>query len=226
MILLEFKNVSLCYDEIMVLESIDLSISSGQILTIMGPNGSGKTSLLRAMGGIIKDYTGQIIRSKKLTVSYMPQKIALNSFIPICVKDLLLLTYHKDDDFFYKIMDHMEIMSIMDYQIHDISIGQLQRVFFARCVLSGANLIILDEPVSSMDIKSRDCFYGLIHFVRDEFNCSIVIASHDLHCVMQNTDEVVCIDKKIQCCGKPDEVESFMMGYFGKSVVPYRHRHK
>ena len=224
-VLLKLKQVSLLYEQNTVLSDIDLSIFAGQILTIMGANGSGKTSLLRVIVGIIRSYTGMIIRQPSLTLSYMPQKLEVNGFVPVQVKDFLLIGYGNEDEFFLELVSRMEIGPILFSQMSEISMGQLQRVFLVRCILSRAQLVVLDEPVSNMDLRSRKVLYDFIRFARDVLGCGVIITSHDLHCVMENTDRVVCMNKKIECSGSPVDVEDFVFKYLDPEVIPYHHRH-
>ena len=219
------QDLNFSYGKKRVLQDINLKINTGEILTIIGPNGSGKTSLLRILAGIIKIKNPQIIRRKNLKISYMPQSIRFDPILPITVGHFLSLSNDKKQ--IKKIAVEIGIENILDKQIYEISGGELQRVLFANCILAEPQLMILDEPVSNMDIKSADSFYRLIAKLQKKNNCSIVMTSHDLYVVMKNTDRVICLDNTIHCQGKPHEVytNKEFIRLFGKSVALYEHDH-
>ncbi len=221
--IVELKNLNLKYGNHNVLENVNLKIKDDEIITIVGPNGSGKTSLLLCLAGIIKINRSCYTRKSNLVISYMPQNIGFDPVLPITVFSFLCLTKTKDK--IYSIAEEVGIEDILERQMYELSGGEIQRVLLANCLLAQPQLMILDEPVSNMDINSAKQFYKLISKFRDSTNCSIVMASHDLYVVMKNTDRVICLDGKIHCEGKPHEVSinKEFVNMFGSNFTIYEH---
>lgn len=211
-------------DKALVLQDINLEIYQGEIITIIGPNGSGKTTLLSILAGIIK--TNKVHINTQLTTAYMPQYIKFDATLPINVFKFLSLSHPQERIF--SILEKLEIADIIYSQMYELSGGELQKVLFANCLLAQPNIMILDEPVSSMDINSSSLFYTLLAKFRACSNCTIVMASHDLYVVMKNTDRVICLNKKIHCEGKPNEivVHNEFINLFGKNITLYEHHHQ
>ncbi|MBQ4874914.1 MAG: metal ABC transporter ATP-binding protein [Rickettsiaceae bacterium H1] len=223
--IIEVKNLNFAFGKLKILENIDLNIRKGEIITIIGPNGSGKTSLLSILAGITPIKHECYKKKKGVTISYMPQKITFDKVLPITVKEFLYLTVNKNQ--INEIAEELNITKILDKQVYEISGGELQRVLLANCLLAKPQVMILDEPISSMDINSATLFYKLISDFRLRTGCSIVMASHDLYVVMKNTDRVICLNGKIQCEGKPNEIISHkkFINLFGENVAFYQHHH-
>ena len=223
--IIEIKNLNFYRNKLKILENINLSIREGEIVTIIGPNGGGKTSLLSILAGIIAIKNNHYVRKKNIVISYMPQNIRLNPTLPITVASFLYLTNSKRK--IHEISEELNVTQILDKQIHQISSGELQRVMLANCFLAEPQLMILDEPVSNMDINSAKLFYRLISNFNIKTNCSIVMASHDLYVVMKGTDSVICLDRKIRCAGKANEIVSHQefISLFGENVALYKHHH-
>lgn len=204
-ILLNVKNLSITLDETNIIDNINFSISKGQILTIIGPNGSGKTTLVKALIGIINPNNGTIKKHTGLKIGYMPQHIALNRNIPIRVIDFLELEIVNKINASYlkSIIKELKLEHILNTNLRKLSGGEMQRVLLSKALLLNPDLLILDEPTSSLDINSQIEFYQLIEKLRNEKNMSIIIVSHDLHMVMKKSDYVICLNHHICCEGTP-----------------------
>lgn len=224
--ILEVKKLDFYRGKLKILNNINLSIRAGEIVTIVGPNGSGKTSLLSILAGIIPVSQTCYSINKGLVIGYMPQNINFDPVLPITVLDFLCLINSQDN--IGEIAQEVGIVKILDKNIYEISRGELQRVLLANCLMREPQLMILDEPVSSMDINSSTLFYNLISSFCNRTNCSIIMASHDLYVVMKNTDRVLCLDGKICCEGKPHEIVTHkeFINLFGKNIALYEHDHE
>ena len=237
--LLELKNISLKINENTILENISLTLNRGEITTLIGINGGGKTSLARIIIGAIKPSSGNIYKHKKLKIGHMPQKINIGKTIPMDVLEFINLTNKKKLPENFKIWsERLKINDILHYQIHDISGGQLQKVLFLQSICSENDILILDEPTQYMDINAVNEFYKIVNEFRKINNCAILLISHDLHMVMQKTDMVYCINKHLCCYGKPEHINQHpeylsLLGsgelYQHKNIVSeisfYSHRH-
>lgn len=216
----------------MILRDIDLTLYAGDIVTIIGPNGGGKTSLAKIILGIKKPTSGKIERKKGLSIGYMPQKINLNPMVPISVQEFLLLNKGAVDYNLSKIMFANDIKSILTKQITDLSGGELQRVLFSRALMGDPDLLILDEPIQGLDVNGQKEFYSMIDRVRSEFKKSIIMISHDLYTVMSSSDSVMCLNQTVHCSGKPHGIKSEksykdLFKLDGAEVIStYAHKHK
>lgn len=205
---LKIENLTLEYNNQKILENISISIKKGSVTTILGPNGGGKTSLVKAIVGINKKYTGNIVFADNIKVSYMPQSFDINSLMPITVEYFLLNSSLKkvNQPTFEKVVKLVGIENILQHQVLEISAGQTQLMLLARCLIMESNFIVLDEPVSSMDVHARARFYNIIsEIVRERF-ISVLMTSHDLKSVLQISDYVACIKNSCYFQGKPNEI--------------------
>lgn len=201
-------SITLFYGNRKVIDNVSLYVSSGEIVTILGPNGGGKTSLLRVLVGLTKSCVGSVTHAKDLVIAYMPQNFKANSFMPMTVEYLLLNTCwgRGIEPALDDVMKYMDISRLLQRQITELSAGEMQLVLLARCMIMKPNLIALDEPVSCMDIEAKNSFYRLISRLVAEFNIGVIMTSHDLHCVMICSDRVICINRSIRCEGTPQEI--------------------
>lgn len=223
--LINLKEVNLSNGRLV---DINLSIFDNEVITIIGPNGGGKTSLLKLIANIEKPLSGNIVLRKECRISYMPQRIRFDSMLPMTVKNFLQINNYGicDKDIEY-VIEKVDIKNVINTQVNIISSGQLQKVLFAKCILMKPDVMLLDEPVSNLDIKAQDNFYTILEDVRSEKKCTVIMASHDLHIVMNRTDKVICLNNRISCQGTIKDVEYHkeFIHLFGKNLVPYRHYH-
>lgn len=207
---LKIENLALTYDNKKVLDSINISIEKGDVVTILGPNGGGKTSLVKVVAGINQNYTGSIIFSDDIKISYMPQNFSISNLMPITVEYFLSNSFSKklkkNQSIITKVVELVGISNILKNQVLEISAGQTQLLLLARCLIAEPDLIILDEPVSAMDINARAKFYDIIGEIAKKRSISILMTSHDLSSVVPCSDYIICINHAIYCQGKPDEI--------------------
>lgn len=208
--ILNIKNLVLAYDNKKVLDDISISVNRGDIVTILGPNGGGKTSLVKVIAGINKSCAGSIVFADGIKISYMPQNFSINNLIPITVEYFLLNSFStklkKNQSVIAEVVELVGISSILKNQVLEISAGQTQLLLFARCLIAEPDLIILDEPVSAMDISARTKFYNIISEIAKKRLISIFMTSHDLNSVAPCSDYIICINNTIYCQGRPDEI--------------------
>lgn len=191
-----------------VLAGVNLGIEPGEIVTIVGPNGSGKTSLLKVLIGAIKPTTGQVERHPDLRLGYVPQRLHVEAMLPMTVSRFLSLPQKKSA---HDITDALKMAGVPDIeqqQIMGLSGGQFQRILLARAMLDRPNLLLLDEATQGLDQVGIADFYRHIERIRQETNCAVLMVSHDLNIVMRQTDRVICLNKHICCQGEPDHVSA------------------
>ena len=231
--ILKLENLSLNIDGNQILDQISFTMPQGKIVTIIGPNGSGKTSLARCILKLIEPTTGTIWFKPKLRIGYMPQRITLNPNLPLTVLDFLRLEikYKISKKLLYNIIEEIGVNDILTTPLQKISGGEMQRVLLARALLTKPDLLILDEPVQGVDVNGQVEFYKLIDKLRLEKRLSILIISHDLHMVMKTTDYVICLNHHICCQGTTSFVnqQQNFQELFGLEALStfstYQHRH-
>ena len=225
--ILSFNNIYKNHNGNRVLDNISFCIDTNQITTLVGPNGAGKTTIAKLILGITKPDRGEVIKSKNITLSYLPQKYNINPLLPLRVLDLLALYnpqyVHKD---LVKLMNHFAQIDSLKYkQILDLSGGQLQKICIAAAILSTRDLTVLDEPTQSLDYDSEKQFYQLIREVKNNYNITFFIISHDLHMVAKSSDKVICLNNHICCSGDAERFDS-IEGEFALYKHQHNHIHK
>ncbi len=215
-----------------VLSDISLNIVRGEIMTLIGPNGCGKSTLIKVLLGLVEADSGDIRRQRGLRIGYMPQRLSLDQRMPLTVTGFLSLTRHAtsaDIDYW---LERLNISTLAPLSVHDLSGGEWQRVLLVRALLMKPDILVLDEPVQGVDVQGQMELYQLIPQLRDELNCAVLMVSHDLHLVMAATDEVICLNGHVCCSGHPDQVsvDPAYLQLFGNRAQPpliahYTHHH-
>ena len=231
MALVTVENLDIRYGSNTVLSGVDLVIEPGEIVTIVGPNGSGKTSLLRALVGAVPPAKGRIVRSRGLRLGYVPQRLHVDRTLPITVERFLRLPRRRSRADCREALDRAGVPELAGRQMSGLSGGQFQRVLLARALLDRPHLLLLDEPTQGLDQPGSAAFYRLIAEVRRETGAAIVMNSHELHVVMAASDRVICLNGHVCCEGTPEVVSSapeyralFGTGT-GGALALYRHEH-
>ena len=231
MSLLSIEDLSIRYGANTVLSGVSLRIEPGEIVTIVGPNGSGKTSLLRAIIGAAQPATGHIRQSDGLRIGYVPQKLHIDPTLPITVERFLRLPNRVDRRACEAALADAGVPDLLPRQMSALSGGQFQRVLLARALLSRPHLLLLDEATQGLDQPGSAAFYRRIEQLRHDTGCAVLMISHELHVVMSASDRVVCLNGHICCQGTPEVVSSapeyralFGTGT-GGALALYRHDH-
>lgn len=227
--LISIQDLNINFKESKILKNINFDIYPKQIITIIGPNGAGKSTLIKAILGFIQPNSGKITKHSNLKIGYVPQKISFSEQIPITVLKFLKLN-NKDITPYDHINHQLNITSLLNKSIHQISGGELQRVLLAKALYSNPNLLILDEPTNNIDLNGQAEFYKLCTYLQQQLNCAILMASHDLHIVMSGTNSVICLNQHICCHGLPTMVSqnSEFIKLFGNHMAKlaiYHHHH-
>lgn len=214
-----------------ILQRISLALEAGQITTLIGPNGSGKTSLVRLLLGLHRPDGGRIERQPGLQLGYMPQKLHIEPTLPLTVRRFLQLGTRADDKTLRAALAEVRADHLLQSPMQQISGGETQRVLLARALLRQPQLLILDEPVQGVDINGQLELYELIAGLRDRLGCGVFMVSHDLHLVMASTDQVICLNHHVCCSGHPEQVSTdpSFIELFGRrgaqNLALYSHHH-
>lgn len=229
--LIKTRSLTIVLNGHTVLENVDFSIDLGEIVTVVGPNGSGKTSLLRAIIGALKPRSGTVSQAPDLTIGYVPQSLHIDETLPITVSRFLSLPIKRSSDSVLKSLEQAGVSGLGLRQLKSLSGGQFQRVLLARALMEKPKLLILDEPTQGLDQSGSVNFYKQIEQLRSELGCAVLMVSHELHVVMSTSDRVICLNGHVCCHGTPDVVASapeyralFGQGTDG-ALAMYRHDH-
>ena len=231
MILIEAQGIAVRQGRTQVLDGVSLSVSRGEIVTIVGPNGSGKSTLLRALIGALKPNRGKVRRAEGLRIGYVPQKLHIDPSLPMTVRRFLDLPHRVAEDEARSALERAGVAGVAHRQMSDLSGGQFQRVLLARAILINPDILMLDEPTQGLDQPGQAAFYRQIEDVRARLGCAVLMVSHELHVVMSASDRVICLNGHICCEGTPEVVraapayrELFGTGT-GGALALYRHEH-
>jgi zinc/manganese transport system ATP-binding protein/zinc transport system ATP-binding protein len=221
--LVELEGVSVSYGGPAVLEDVTLRIEAGALVGVVGPSGAGKTTLLRAIVGGVPNLRGTVRvggevveRGRTPRVGWVPQLETVDWHFPATVREVVLMgrwssrtwiprTSRHDRLDADRILERLGIGGLGDRQIRELSGGQQQRVFLARALIADPLLLLLDEPTSGVDLKTRD---EVLHLLADlnAQGTTIVLTTHELNAVAAHLPWVVCVNRTVIAAGDPDRV--------------------
>lgn len=227
--LLKITNACVNFSGRKVLDSVSLSIQENEIITIIGPNGAGKTTLVKIILGLQSPNSGILTRKSGISIGYMPQKLHIESSMPLSVYRFLSLSGAKISEIDNSLRK-TGVFSAKHSPLKSVSGGEMQRILLARALLCCPDLLVLDEPVQGVDINGQSELYHLISEIKCELNCSVLMVSHDLHLVMAATDKVICLNGHICCSGHPHQVTKHpaylkLFGQKFEELAIYKHQH-
>jgi zinc transport system ATP-binding protein len=229
-LLVNLENAGVYKSPKWLIRGVSLEVRRGQIVTLIGPNGSGKTTTAKMVLSILEPDEGSMKRYTD-KIAYVPQKINIDWTMPLRVVDFMRLTNNLSDNEVSESLNQTGVEKLFKEQIHGLSGGEFQRVLLARAIAKKPELLVLDEPVQGVDFNGEVDLYNIIKNISANLNCGILLVSHDLHFVMSATDHVVCLNGHICCSGKPSAVikDKAYIELFGehrsKTLTYYQHDH-
>lgn len=204
-LLIDIKNLNAGYDRKVVLRDVSLSIYQNDFLGIIGPNGGGKTTLIKLILGVLKPFSGSIDYKKNIKeqIGYMPQINSIDKKFPILVREVVEsglmsernLNKSEKEDRTNRTLKEVGIEALADRPIGELSGGQWQRTLLGRAIISEPELLILDEPNSYIDKRFESHFYQLLQEINK--NTAIVLISHDVGTLVSMVRNVACVNETL-----------------------------
>ena len=204
-LLVKLENAGVYRSSKWLVRGISLEINQGQIVTLIGPNGSGKTTTAKMILNILNTDEG-LVTGNANKMAYVPQKINIDWTMPLRVIDFMKITSNLNNTQINESLTMTGVDKLLYNQIHSLSGGEFQRVLIARAIAKKPDLLVLDEPVQGVDFNGEIALYNLIKEISVNLNCGILLISHDMHFVMSTTDHVICLNGHICCSGSPSNV--------------------
>ena len=204
----EVKNLYFKYDKELILENINFTLKDKEFMAIIGPNGGGKSTLLKLLLGFLKPLKGEIKiygkspKENSHIIGYVPQHTNFNLDIPITVFDIVMQGRLSKGKFFYnkedkqivnEILHNLGIYELKERKIKDLSGGQRQKVLIARALAVKPNIIMMDEPTSAIDINGQKEILDLI----ESLDITRLVVSHDIKILLRKVDKIAYVNKKM-----------------------------
>lgn len=245
--IIELNNISFSYNNTLVLDKITLTIHKGDYLGIIGPNGGGKTTLLKIILGLLKPLSGEmrifgnecLCNRERSKLGYVPQKAThFDPLFPATVYEVVAMgRYGKnglmrslnnnDHELIKKSLRQVDMLDSKDRLIGQLSSGQQQRVFIARALSGQPEVIFLDEPTVGVDVKTQEEFYALLKQLNQEYGLTLILVSHDIDVIANEVTELACINQTSVYHGKPKEFikGDYLQKLYGKNIRQILHNH-
>lgn len=223
--IIDIKGLDFSYSKEMVLHNVDISVDKSDFIVVIGPNGGGKTTLLKLILGLLKPDRGTVLVDGKSPkdgasiIGYVPQDVHINRRFPITALDVVLMgkldpksrlkrETAKDREEALEALGRMNMASYANKKIGELSGGQRQRVYIARALVTKPKLLLLDEPTASIDAKGQTEFYNLLKVLNKDI--PILMVSHDILVVSRYVKSVACVNKYLHYHGKAEITEDML----------------
>ena len=244
--LVEVRDVTFGYGREVVLDHVRLDIQGNDFLAIIGPNGGGKTTLLKVMLGLLRPWSGEVVwrlpsgGDPRGRVGYVPQFSTFDKDFPLRIQDMVLMgrlgrrsllrPYGREDRAAAdRVLERMALRSVARSHVSEISGGQLQRALIARALVADPEILFLDEPTASIDAESRETLRDLL--VDLNRSIPVVVVTHDVTSLASMVRRIACINRKLFYHGDPELSLEVMEEVYGCPVelvthgVPHRVLH-
>tara|TARA_B100001750_G_scaffold49740_1_gene37695 strand:- start:4038 stop:4748 length:711 start_codon:yes stop_codon:yes gene_type:complete len=205
--MIELEGVNVIRNKNLILDNISLTINDTDFLGLLGPSGSGKTTLLKVMSGLIIPDTGKVTyyTSKKPKIGYLPQTLPSLPNSPATVMEIISSGFNSkpftnNNEKIISMAKEMAIDHLLDLKITQLSGGQIQLIFLIRALIDSPDIIILDEPSSSIDTKSQSKIFQILTNVNKNL-IPVVFSSHDTFAITNSANRIACINKKLDYHG-------------------------
>jgi len=237
---IEITNLAFSYDEVPVLEDVNLKVDRGEFATIVGPNGGGKTTLLKLLLGILKPVQGKITvlgsppQKARLKVGYMPQHTDLDPQFPVTVMDVVMLgrlgrrfggRYSKKDrQLAWKALEEVQLEPTARTLFSRLSGGQKQRALIARALCCNPEMLLLDEPTANIDPEVEENLLAILQELNQRM--TILLVSHDMGFVSRVVKSVICVNRRVLIHPTSRMDGTLIKDVYGDDYCMVRHDHR
>ncbi len=217
--IISLSHVWVWLGDALALQDVSLDIERGRFVGLMGPNGGGKTTLIKTIVGLIKPDRGRVAVDvpRGRPIGYVPQEEYIDPEFPATAYDVvemglygcLGVTARISDEHRARVLEALDLVGLghlAGRRIGALSGGQKQRVSIARAVVARPDLLLLDEPTTGVDANARDDFFRTLRGLRETLSLTIILASHDIEVVPAEVDEVICINQRVFVHAAPEEI--------------------
>jgi len=222
------NNIFFQYEETPILENVSFVIAPGEFVGVFGPNGGGKTTLLKLLLGFLKPQRGSIEilgtspKNAREKIGYVPQISHLDRQFPITVLEVVMMgcldkspwhSYTKDaKEKARAALQEVGMLDFQDYSFGTLSGGQTQRVLIARALVSKPSILLLDEPTASVDASAEESIYKLLERLKGTM--TIIMVTHDLQVMLQKVDRFVCVHRDVVSYSQAEVCDHFAQGLY------------
>ena len=226
---IQVENVSFFYRDAPVLQDVHLTIDSGELIALIGPNGGGKTTLLKLLMGFLSPQKGSISllgnppETARLGIGYVPQAHRFDREFPVTVEEIIFMGSLSSLSPFKKIpeplqqralhlMEKLGLLTYKDKAFGTLSGGLAQRALLARALLSDPSILLLDEPTANIDPPSSALIYDLLEEMKGKK--TILLVTHDLKTVIERVDRILCVEGAVSSFLPKELCEHFAFGLY------------
>jgi zinc transport system ATP-binding protein len=226
-VILRVKNLNVVLEGEEIIKDLTFEVKERETLIILGPNGAGKTTLLRTLMGF-NPYSGEIIWTTK-NISYLPPQelFQRKGLPPLSIGEFFGFKKVSSE----RVLNTFSAVgldpSLLKRRFGAVSTGQFQRMLIAWALVDRPKVLLFDEPTSGIDIGGQETIYSLLHRFWQEWDLTILLVTHDLNIVWEHANNVLCLNKKNLCYGRPREVitPKALEEIYGTGIKFYEHSH-
>ncbi|HDN79121.1 MAG: manganese ABC transporter ATP-binding protein [Chloroflexi bacterium] len=219
--ILELSGVTVCYNGRVALEDVSFRLEEGEQIAVVGPNGAGKSTLFKVIAGVLRPTKGDVKvyghePGGHICIAYVPQRSQVDLTFPVTVADVVMMgrigklgplrwPRARDWEFVHHCLQIVGLADLANRQIGELSGGQQQRVFIARALAQEAELMLMDEPLTGLDLTSQEEILRILDELRNH-QVTIMVATHDLSLASERFDRVMLLNRRLLGIGHPQEV--------------------
>jgi zinc transport system ATP-binding protein len=228
--LLHISNLTVEIGGVSILESVSLDIAQNDYIGLIGPNGGGKTTLVKALAGLLAPTSGEINWKKPVTLGYLPQNVYIqDKLFPATVEEVISTGFlaskekrsaHQKRQRLTEVLENLHLTPLAQKKMGSLSGGQQQRVLLARAIVHEPDFLILDEPTSALDPHIRNEFFGLLKSLHEDTKLTLMLVSHDIGALSHYSDKILYMDRHVVFFGSYEHFcqSSDMTAYFSRDT--------